>query len=235
VWRVVVARCESRQPIGVGRIAAAPDSGRPLLVSGGGVPSISLGHRERRGDVDQGGGPHLAETGLTRWSTSKSRCLSFTTGATTAPWRRQVRDRHFNRGGSTIRRASDAITDRASTDGRAAACMTCPGSRIHSPPRSSRYVSIVSRLPDRGWWCGCTCRSSSLAALFSHRLRHDLRLNPYCRRAAGVWLDRAGTLVKVIAVELGIIERPLDRGGHSVYASVVTIDSSGKVSRGQGP
>jgi hypothetical protein len=50
---------------------------------------------------------------------------------------------------------------------------------------------------------------------------------------APVGLDRAGTLVKVIAVVLGIIERPLDRGGHSVYDSVVTIDSSGNVSRGQ--
>ena len=52
---------------------------------------------------------------------------------------------------------------------------------------------------------------------------------------APVWLDRAGTLVKVIAVVLGIIERPLDRGGHSVYDGVVTIDSSGNVSRGQRP
>ena len=52
---------------------------------------------------------------------------------------------------------------------------------------------------------------------------------------APVWLDRAGTLVTVIAVVLGIIERPLDRGGDSVYASVVTIDSSGNVSRGQRP
>jgi nitrilase len=41
--------------------------------------------------------------------------------------------------------------------------------------------------------------------------------------------------VKVIAVVLGIIERPLDWGGHSVYASVVTIDSWGKVVRGQRP
>ena len=52
----------------------------------------------------------------------------------------------------------------------------------------------------------CAGPSSSLAASFSNRLRHDLRLSPYCRRADGVWLDRAGTLVKVIAVELGIIE-----------------------------
>jgi hypothetical protein len=52
---------------------------------------------------------------------------------------------------------------------------------------------------------------------------------------APVWLDRAGTLAKVVAVVLGIIERPLDRVGHSAYASVVTIDSSGNVSRGQRP
>ena len=32
-----------------------------------------------------------------------------------------------------------------------------------------------------------------------------------------------------IAVYLGIIERPLDRGGHSVYASLVYIDASGEI------
>lgn len=32
-----------------------------------------------------------------------------------------------------------------------------------------------------------------------------------------------------IAVYLGIIERPLDRGGHSIYASLVYIDQSGKI------
>jgi len=52
---------------------------------------------------------------------------------------------------------------------------------------------------------------------------------------APVWLESAGTLAKVVAVVLGIIERPLDRGGHSAYASVVTIDASGNVSRGQRP
>lgn len=32
-----------------------------------------------------------------------------------------------------------------------------------------------------------------------------------------------------IAIYLGIIERPLDRGGHSIYASLVYIDASGKI------
>ncbi len=32
-----------------------------------------------------------------------------------------------------------------------------------------------------------------------------------------------------IAVYLGIIERPLDRGGHSLYASLVYIDQMGKI------
>ena len=33
-----------------------------------------------------------------------------------------------------------------------------------------------------------------------------------------------------MAVYLGIIERPIDRGGHSIYASLVYIDSTGKIS-----
>ncbi|NNF82431.1 MAG: carbon-nitrogen hydrolase family protein, partial [Flavobacteriaceae bacterium] len=32
-----------------------------------------------------------------------------------------------------------------------------------------------------------------------------------------------------ISVYLGIIERPLDRGGHSIYASLVYIDSKGEI------
>lgn len=32
-----------------------------------------------------------------------------------------------------------------------------------------------------------------------------------------------------IAIYLGIIERPLDRGGHSIYASLVYIDQNGKI------
>lgn len=32
-----------------------------------------------------------------------------------------------------------------------------------------------------------------------------------------------------IAIYLGIIERPLDRGGHSIYASLVYIDATGEV------
>ena len=35
---------------------------------------------------------------------------------------------------------------------------------------------------------------------------------------------------KKIAVYLGIIERPLDRGGHSIYASLVYINEDGKIS-----
>jgi nitrilase len=39
----------------------------------------------------------------------------------------------------------------------------------------------------------------------------------------------AAAKARAITVVLGIIERPLDRGGHSVYASVVTIDAAGMV------
>ncbi len=44
-------------------------------------------------------------------------------------------------------------------------------------------------------------------------------------------LDAISALAKqhAIAVVLGIIERPADRGGHSVYASAVYIDADGKI------
>ncbi|MEH6535078.1 MAG: carbon-nitrogen hydrolase family protein [Psychroserpens sp.] len=44
-------------------------------------------------------------------------------------------------------------------------------------------------------------------------------------------LDAICVLAKLhsMAVYLGIIERPLDRGGHSVYASLVYIDQQGKI------
>ena len=32
-----------------------------------------------------------------------------------------------------------------------------------------------------------------------------------------------------MAIYLGIIERPMDRGGHSIYASLVYIDTSGVI------
>ncbi|PHX65972.1 MAG: hypothetical protein CK550_01855 [Gemmatimonadetes bacterium] len=71
------------------------------------------------------------------------------------------RDRNFNRSGSTIRRVSDAIADRASTDWQVAAC---PLTRLCAS-RAVGTAAIVGGAmpagthPSRGW-DGRPCRRS---------------------------------------------------------------------------
>ena len=83
-------------------------------------------------------------------------------------------------------------------------------------------------VPGYPWWIewtdGARFDSSVQKALHAHYLDQAVQIE------AGHLDDVcAAAKARAITVVLGIIERPLDRGGHSVYASVVTIDASGAV------
>ena len=74
------------------------------------------------------------------------------------------------------------------------------------------------------WTDGARFDSSVQKALHAHYLDQAVQIE------AGHLVDVcAAAKARAITVVLGIIERPLDRGGHSVYASVVTIDAAGMV------
>ncbi len=71
------------------------------------------------------------------------------------------------------------------------------------------------------------------ASEFESQIQKELHAH-YINNAACIEegdLDSICTLAKEkqIAIYLGIIERPIDRGGHSVYASLVYIDQGGKI------
>jgi len=71
---------------------------------------------------------------------------------------------------------------------------------------------------------GATFNSPRQKAIHSHYLDQAVQIE------AG-HLDSLCTLAaqRQIAVYLGVIERPPDRGGHSVYASLVYIDATGRI------
>ena len=81
-------------------------------------------------------------------------------------------------------------------------------------------------VPGYPWWIewtdGARFDSAVQKALHAHYLDQAVQLEAgHLDDVCNAVRDRGITVV------LGIIERPLDRGGHSVYASVVTIDAAG--------
>lgn len=83
-------------------------------------------------------------------------------------------------------------------------------------------------LPGYPWWLSITHASA-----WDNRIQKEIHAH-YARN--GVQIE-AGDLKEVqelaqklrIAVYLGIIERPIDRGGHSLYCSLVFIDAEGEI------
>ncbi|MHA7056417.1 carbon-nitrogen hydrolase family protein [Aquimarina sp. M1] len=83
-------------------------------------------------------------------------------------------------------------------------------------------------LPGYPFWVSLTD-----GAQFDNRVQKEIHAH-YAQNAVVIEqgdLDAFCTLAKEysIAIYLGIIERPLDRGGHSIYASLVYIDQKGEI------
>ena len=83
-------------------------------------------------------------------------------------------------------------------------------------------------VPGYPWWIewtdGARFDSAVQKTLHAHYLDQAVQLEAgHLEHVCSAVRDRGITVV------LGIIERPLDRGGHSVYASVVTIDAAGTI------
>ncbi len=84
-------------------------------------------------------------------------------------------------------------------------------------------------VPGYPWWLSVT-----QASAWDNRIQKEIHAH-YARESVQIEL---GDLTEVcdlaqkhrIAVYLGIIERPTDRGGHSLYCSLIYIDSEGKIS-----
>lgn len=83
-------------------------------------------------------------------------------------------------------------------------------------------------LPGYPWWLSITH-----SAAWDHKIQKEIHAH-YARNAVQI---EAGDLKEIqdlakqhqIAVYLGIIERPQDRGGHSLYCSLVYIDPKGEM------
>jgi nitrilase len=83
-------------------------------------------------------------------------------------------------------------------------------------------------LPGYAWWLSIT-----YASAWDNRIQKEIHAH-YARNAIQI---EGGDLKSIqelarenrIAVYLGIIERPLDRGGHSLYCTLVYIDPQGEI------
>ena len=85
-----------------------------------------------------------------------------------------------------------------------------------------------SLLPGYPWWLSITNGSA-----FNNKIQKELHAH-YVANAISIEegdLDSICQLAaqRQIAIYLGIIERPADRGGHSIYCSLVYIDKSGAI------
>ncbi len=83
-------------------------------------------------------------------------------------------------------------------------------------------------VPGYPWWIewtdGARFDSAVQKALHAHYLDQAIQIEAgHLRDVCAAAKDRAITVV------LGVIERPLDRGGHSVFASLVTINAGGDI------
>ncbi|KAJ3298639.1 hypothetical protein HDU79_008132 [Rhizoclosmatium sp. JEL0117] len=106
-------------------------------------------------------------------------------------------------------------------------------SAIECASNSGAQVVVFGEatIPAYPWWLERTN-----AAAFNDNLQKDLYAR-YVDEAVQINLDDGGDLKDIcrvakernIVVVVGTIERALDRGGHSIYCSAVTIGSSGKI------
>jgi nitrilase len=83
-------------------------------------------------------------------------------------------------------------------------------------------------LPGYPWWL-----SISHSAAWDNQIQKEIHAH-YARNAVQIEKGDLKSIQelakqKKIAIYLGIIERPLDRGGHSLYCSLVFIDSTGEI------
>ena len=83
-------------------------------------------------------------------------------------------------------------------------------------------------VPGYPWWLSVTHASD-----WDNKIQKEIHAH-YLRNAVSVESGDLKTICELakkhqIAIYLGIIERPIDRGGHSIYCSLVYIDSSGEI------
>lgn len=83
-------------------------------------------------------------------------------------------------------------------------------------------------LPGYPFWLGLT-----KATAFDSKMQKELHAH-YSRNAIQIESGELNQITdlcreKKLAVYLGLIERPLDRGGHSLYCSLVYIDAAGEI------
>ncbi|MFT4858028.1 MAG: nitrilase [Planctomycetota bacterium] len=83
-------------------------------------------------------------------------------------------------------------------------------------------------VPGYPWWLSVTRASD-----WDNKIQKEIHAH-YLRNAVSVESGDLKTICELakkhqIAIYLGIIERPIDRGGHSIYCSLVYIDSSGEI------
>ena len=83
-------------------------------------------------------------------------------------------------------------------------------------------------LPGYPWWLSITNASA-----WDNQIQKEIHAH-YARNAVQIEKDELKSIQKIakekqIAIYLGIIERPLDRGGHSLYCSLVYIDNQGEI------
>ncbi len=97
-----------------------------------------------------------------------------------------------------------------------------------SQHRAELIIFGEGLLPGYPWWLSITH-----SAAWDHKIQKEIHAH-YARNAVQIEagdLEEVQTLAKRhrIAVYLGIIERPLDRGGHSLYCTLVYIDPQGEI------
>lgn len=97
-----------------------------------------------------------------------------------------------------------------------------------SQHRAELIIFGEGLLPGYPWWLSITH-----SAAWDHKIQKEIHAH-YARNAVQIEagdLKEVQTLAKRhrIAVYLGIIERPLDRGGHSLYCTLVYIDPQGEI------
>ncbi|WP_144607300.1 carbon-nitrogen hydrolase family protein [Algoriphagus algorifonticola] len=97
-----------------------------------------------------------------------------------------------------------------------------------SKKRSELIVFGEGLVPGYPWWLSITHASA-----WDDRMQKEIFAH-YARQAVQIEsgdLEEIQTLAKQLqlAVYLGIIERPQDRGGHSLYCSLVYIDAQGRI------
>jgi nitrilase len=83
-------------------------------------------------------------------------------------------------------------------------------------------------LPGYPWWLSITH-----SAAWDNQIQKEIHAH-YARNAVQIQKGELKSIQelakhKKIAIYLGVIERPLDRGGHSLYCSLVFIDSNGEI------